>query len=216
VEVWQTRNDEIVCPICGPRHGKEEGDGWTKDDGPPAHPRCRCWTNHVLPGKKLPKDISNISNIENEIRNQKYETGIVYDKNGNLLLRKDGSETQVGFSPDEIKQMNGGVLTHNHPGGSSFSFDDVNVLRYANLEEVRAVDSLYSYSFKTSNTLKNIDVNEFYSHFKTSIKFAENKIIETQGIFDLDRTVAHLRGTHWCMEHLAGLVKAQYTRVPYP
>ena len=52
VEVWQTRNDEIVCPICGPRHGKEEGDGWTKDDGPPAHPRCRCWTNHKLPKKK--------------------------------------------------------------------------------------------------------------------------------------------------------------------
>ena len=46
VEVWQTRNDEIVCPICGPRHGKREGDGWTKNDGPPAHPRCRCWTIH--------------------------------------------------------------------------------------------------------------------------------------------------------------------------
>ena len=52
IEVWQTRNDELVCPICGPRHGKEEGDGWTKDDGPPAHPRCRCWTNHKLPKKK--------------------------------------------------------------------------------------------------------------------------------------------------------------------
>lgn len=45
VEVWQTRNDEIVCPICGPRHGKKEGDGWTRYDGPPAHPRCRCWVN---------------------------------------------------------------------------------------------------------------------------------------------------------------------------
>jgi len=33
VEVWQTRNDELVCPICGPRHGKKEGDGWEKDDG---------------------------------------------------------------------------------------------------------------------------------------------------------------------------------------
>jgi len=46
VEVWQTRNDEIVCPICGPRHGKKRGDGWNANDGPPAHPRCRCWTNH--------------------------------------------------------------------------------------------------------------------------------------------------------------------------
>ena len=46
VEVWQTRNDEIVCPICGPKHGKKKGDGWTENDGPPAHPRCRCWINH--------------------------------------------------------------------------------------------------------------------------------------------------------------------------
>jgi hypothetical protein len=48
VEVWQTNNDELVCPICGPRHGKVLGDGWTRADGPPAHPRCRCWVGHEL------------------------------------------------------------------------------------------------------------------------------------------------------------------------
>lgn len=46
VEVWRTNNDELVCEICGPRNGKPEGEGWTRDDGPPAHPRCRCWVNH--------------------------------------------------------------------------------------------------------------------------------------------------------------------------
>ena len=54
VEVWRTRNDELVCPICGPRHGKKEGDGWQKGDGPPAHPRCRCWTGFQYPGRKRP------------------------------------------------------------------------------------------------------------------------------------------------------------------
>ena len=49
VEVWQTNNDELVCPLCGPHHGKTEGDGWTRGDGPPAHPNCRCWTTHELP-----------------------------------------------------------------------------------------------------------------------------------------------------------------------
>ena len=44
VTIWQTSNDEIVCPICGPRHDKKKGDGW--NDPPPAHPRCRCWVNH--------------------------------------------------------------------------------------------------------------------------------------------------------------------------
>lgn len=41
--VWQTSNDDITCAICGPLHGKVQGDGWT--DPPPAHVRCRCWVN---------------------------------------------------------------------------------------------------------------------------------------------------------------------------
>jgi len=46
VAVWQTRHDEIVCPICEPRHGKKKGDGWHVEEA--AHPRCRCWLNHEL------------------------------------------------------------------------------------------------------------------------------------------------------------------------
>lgn len=41
--IWQTANDERTCPICEPRNGKAQGDGW--EDLPPAHPNCRCFTN---------------------------------------------------------------------------------------------------------------------------------------------------------------------------
>jgi hypothetical protein len=44
--IWQTNKDNKVCPICGPRQGKRQGDGWS--DPPPAHPRCRCWINHKI------------------------------------------------------------------------------------------------------------------------------------------------------------------------
>lgn len=40
VLVWQTDEDNLVCPICGPRNGRKQGDGWVNP--PPAHPRCRC------------------------------------------------------------------------------------------------------------------------------------------------------------------------------
>ena len=41
--IWLTRNDEIVCRICGPRHEKEIKPGnETQGKYPPAHPRCRC------------------------------------------------------------------------------------------------------------------------------------------------------------------------------
>jgi rubrerythrin len=41
VMVWETANDERVCPICGLLHRKREED-WGGRAGPPAHPRCRC------------------------------------------------------------------------------------------------------------------------------------------------------------------------------
>ena len=45
VPTWQTSNDELVCPICGPKHDKVITDG----EFPPAHPRCRCWVAYELP-----------------------------------------------------------------------------------------------------------------------------------------------------------------------
>lgn len=44
IPIWNTNNDELVCPVCGPINGKQQGDGWHVP--PPAHPRCRCWLNH--------------------------------------------------------------------------------------------------------------------------------------------------------------------------
>jgi hypothetical protein len=49
VEIWETRNDERVCTICGPRHGMKEGTNWTQADGPPAHVNCRCGVRLELP-----------------------------------------------------------------------------------------------------------------------------------------------------------------------
>lgn len=45
IPIWQTANDERVCPICGPKHGKPITDG----KFPPAHPNCRCWVTYEFP-----------------------------------------------------------------------------------------------------------------------------------------------------------------------
>ena len=59
--VWNTMQDERVCPICGPLEGAPKSE-WSSvlqgpletgvnigqldvSDGPPAHPRCRCGTS---------------------------------------------------------------------------------------------------------------------------------------------------------------------------
>ncbi len=38
--IWDTSEDERVCPLCNERHGKPI----TKDQIPPGHPGCRCAT----------------------------------------------------------------------------------------------------------------------------------------------------------------------------
>lgn len=46
--IWQTNNDDVVCPICAPNNGKPAGEWTTGSEPPPAHPRCRCWINHEM------------------------------------------------------------------------------------------------------------------------------------------------------------------------
>jgi len=63
VEIWETRNDGIVCSICEPRQGKQQGDGWTESDGPPGHPNCRCNIRHEFPKPKEGALVTNIVDI---------------------------------------------------------------------------------------------------------------------------------------------------------
>jgi len=46
---WYTKLDERVCPVCGPLHGTGPSK-WFEDfkQGPPAHPRCRCFLLYSL------------------------------------------------------------------------------------------------------------------------------------------------------------------------
>lgn len=48
---WNTNNDELVCPVCGPLAGTVVGLDEAFAGGvaaPPAHPRCRCWITPVV------------------------------------------------------------------------------------------------------------------------------------------------------------------------
>lgn len=48
---WNTNNDELVCPVCGPLNQQVAELGQPFEggiDNPPAHPRCRCWITPVV------------------------------------------------------------------------------------------------------------------------------------------------------------------------
>lgn len=48
--IWRTNKDELVCDICSELDGKPDTE-WGEYDGPPAHPRCRCWAVHEWVGE---------------------------------------------------------------------------------------------------------------------------------------------------------------------
>lgn len=75
---------------------------------------------------------------ERIISGNNYETAILYDKSGNTLFKQKGSHNEVNFTKKQIKQMRGGIITHNHPNDEGFSADDINLLRVTGVSEVRA------------------------------------------------------------------------------
>lgn len=80
--------------------------------------------------------------MEDNIRPDKTESLIVINSNGDILIDKsDGKTDQVSITDDEIKLMKNATITHNHPGGSTFSWQDLRTLEYAEAHEMRAVGS---------------------------------------------------------------------------
>lgn len=70
----------------------------------------------------------------------------VFDRNGNWLFGVEGGADRILFSDSELAQMDGALLTHNHPTGRSFSPEDITLLVYRGLQELRAVTRDYVYT----------------------------------------------------------------------
>lgn len=82
---------------------------------------------------------------EASIAGHKSEYAILYDSRGNKIFKKHGDKHEVEYSDVEWNAMPGGVLTHNHPSGATFSTDDIYMLYTSGIKELRAVgrDGVY-------------------------------------------------------------------------
>jgi hypothetical protein len=94
-------------------------------------------TDRPAPAPLSPRAQQNIAAVEQSIRNQDFETAAAVREDGTPVLRKDGAENRVDFTPAEADQLRGTVFTHNHPAGSSFSVDDVRMASMLGLREAR-------------------------------------------------------------------------------
>jgi len=89
-----------------------------------------------------------IRDYEAKIKARKTEKAYLFDTNGNVLLEKGGTKNSVGFTNEEVQLFRGAILTHNHPGASSFSSQDIRTSCANFLKEIRATGTFRTYIMK--------------------------------------------------------------------
>ena len=103
-----------------------------------------------------------IHSIEDKIRNQNYESSAVVDKDGNVVLTKDGNKNSVSYTRLEAALMQGNTLTHNHPRSSMFSDEDIQFFSKNKLDEIRATNREgITYSIRRGEGYTNADGTVF-------------------------------------------------------
>lgn len=95
---------------------------------------------------RSPELAAAISRLGREIATDALETAVIMDRNGAVLLRKQGGADSVAFTAEEAAALPDSVLLHNHPGHPvSLSVDDLSMAVQYRLAEIHAVDRIYHY-----------------------------------------------------------------------
>ena len=80
--------------------------------------------------------------IEEKIRHERLETGTLISADGQTILQRVGEPDRVRFPESALQRGQGATFTHNHPGGTSFSLDDVALAAEFQFGELRVVAPL--------------------------------------------------------------------------
>ena len=144
---------------------------------------------------------------EKILSGNKHETAIVYDKNGDMVFKKKGDSSSVSFTKKELKQMNGCIVTHNHPNNSCFSCADINTLREANISELRVATNNGAYVLRNGDKwdikYNSLDkITERYYEIDTEISKSYMDIAAQEGksILDYDDVIQEQTVTKLCKE----------------
>lgn len=95
--------------------------------------------------KPLTPAQSHAESVEASIRNQYSETGVLIAPDGSEIARRTGVVNTVTFPEDELRRGAGATYTHNHPGGTGPSVEDIELAAEFGFAELRVVttDRLY-------------------------------------------------------------------------
>ena len=178
-----------------------------------------------------PNITSKIINAEDNIRkNAKFETAVVIDKDGNIVINKHGKSTSVSFTDKECKSMKDCVFTHNHPRGwgakdgtlrrigNSFSHADIAFAIKNDMAEMRAVTPLYTFSMKRPKNGWGINVvtlKKDFEHANMEMRKKMNAVINKSKTQEERQRAAERAATlhyHLIWKELAKKYKFEYVK----
>lgn len=150
---WLKGQDkETQIDILGPTRqklfasGKLPINGFTDDAGRVLTLDQLSAQNGIDISKSFAGKAKSIDLAENKIRNLDYEKCFAFDASGKQIFYKSGSKSRIEFSDKEAYRLKDSIFTHNHPGGGTFSKDDIKFASKQSLLEMRAVSSNRNYS----------------------------------------------------------------------
>lgn len=167
-----------------------------------------------------------VTSIEDEIRmNKNFETAVAVDKNSNVIFRIKGSQSDVQLSVNDAKKLKDCILTHNHPGGwkydknrmghigASFSLNDIVLAINYDLEEIRAVTPLYTFSLKRPDKgwgVKSKTLIQYYRKKDRELK-TEHYYLREKGM--ISEEVARAIHSHELIKRVAKQYKLEYSKL---
>lgn len=92
-----------------------------------------------------------LKGIESRTRNLKKEQFRVVDREGNVVMQKQGDKNSVSYSVGEARDnFPGNITIHNHPDGGTFSSADLSDIGYG-ATEIRAASPEGTYTLRNLN-----------------------------------------------------------------
>lgn len=148
--------------------------------------------------------------IENRIRGDALETGAFIGDDGSILLQRQGQPDRVGFPESEFGKLRGTTFTHNHPGNSPFSIEDVELASYIGLHELRAVGPTLRYTMVAEKGWPSGEVVDKLSDQVEQEAIKRVYDLVNRGELEREHTQSEAEHQFWSI--LSGRVGLKYSR----
>ena len=158
-----------------------------------------------------------LANTENAIRGGDYESLGVFDSKGRRLVFATGDKSSVGVTAEEEKYLRNAIVTHNHPGGTSFSSGDLKTMVAFNSKELRVVTRDYTYSMKRPKGGWGKDVDSMHKTITDIYWRKFNELGKYQSAYKGNKDVARIRANqlhhHLFSKEVAKTFGWEYTKM---